>query len=167
MDAIVAAWNREIPARRIRVITANRFWDLRRALAVFHPSEIVDAIGFYSRQSWQREHRAWMTFDAFLGLDRLTGWIEQMLEASERTAARKPVTGPAAPLARQVAAAHDVRDPVAEALARFKDLTPDLQAHLLTRARAELLERMEGREPVHNTVLRRAAELAAQEKKVT
>lgn len=155
---IVEVWNRCIPINKVRVVTSLRFSDLRAALAVFPVAEIVTAIKFYGKQSWQRAKKAWMTFDHFIQVNRLTGWVEQSQEAAELTN-RRPATGPAAGLIRTITKARQAGYGYKIRGDSFDRLTAARRKELLGRSRDELRLRLGGREPNIFLVNRRALEL--------
>lgn len=84
VEAIVAAWNRCVPARRVRVINQPRYLDLCALLTTFTAEEICQAVEFYGGQEWQRRRGAWKTFDRWIDISNVTRWVEDLAAHRER-----------------------------------------------------------------------------------
>lgn len=91
---IVLRWNAMIPKNHVRILTTMRFALVRTALAKFRLAEILSAIDFYSRRTWQRRKGAWKRFDNFFDGPVLLQWIEDAAEAAEKVEHRKPPVDP-------------------------------------------------------------------------
>ena len=132
--AIVAAWNKAIPIRKIRKLTQTRFRECAHTLRVWRWREIIAGIEFYSRQKWQRQNRAWKPFENWIVLDVCTEWIEQALNVEDR----KPMAaGKAKDLVDQSAGVI-AADEVARLLREFEQFSPGEQTDLFAQAAREL-----------------------------
>ena len=90
---LVAFWNKRMaqPGKggrnRIRILTVPRIRTIRQLLQAFTADEIAEAIEGYSRATWQKRNKAWMTSDHFFTVARITPWIEAAIHERERRAA--------------------------------------------------------------------------------
>lgn len=126
-------WNAEIPRKRIRVLTQDRFRECEHTLRVWTADEICDGIRCYARQKWQRLNQAWKTFENWIVEGNATGWIEEALTASY---ARPLPAGPVKSLVDD-AAERMTADENARLLQQFAEYSPEEQAELLGQASAE------------------------------
>lgn len=137
MRAIVEAWNQHVPRHHVRRINQPRFEDLRCLLWRFRSSEIILAIEWYGRQTWQRQRGAWKTFDAWIRESNVTRWVEDLADHREREA----LAADARRLKAQAAA--DAEPPVPPAdpgvmETAWADLPPPQRHHWLTAAKRSL-----------------------------
>ena len=139
IDRVVERWNASIPANRVRRINQPRYIDLRAALAEFTAAEICNAIEHYGASKWNRKNNAWMRFDNFIGLKRLTQWIEDAQNAADKAeAARLPADPRVAELQAQVAAKTAALSQAAADRKQFGGLAEDRRQELLLQASDEL-----------------------------
>ncbi len=137
IQQIVATWNDRMPVNHVRRVNQYRYRQLRRALADFTAEEICAAIELYSRSTWNRQNRAWMKFDNFILLPKITAKIEDAEEAAEhRNAAGRRQ--------RDDAAAQQKRDndqaaAQGAAVTAFERLGPKRRRELLGRAETEMV----------------------------
>lgn len=136
---IVRLWNELIPKNHVRILTAERFTLVRTALAKFSLAEILAAVDFYSRQTWQRRKDAWKRFDNFFDAAILLQWVEDAADAIEKAESRKPPADPRVRKLQQQIFDKQANADKWDALQKqFDALAKDRQAELLREAAAEL-----------------------------
>ncbi|HUX00063.1 MAG TPA: hypothetical protein VMY35_03705 [Phycisphaerae bacterium] len=155
---IMARWNEKIPRNHVRVLDQGRFIAIGAALESWPPEQILAAIDYYGRQSWQRKKGAWKKFDNFIQPNVLRGWIEEMLDAAKKAAERQPPADPRiAKLAAELAAKQAIQDEW-DALREPFDRLPMAEKKRLLREAAGQLQRLFGkrRPPTMPAIRKRA-----------
>ena len=134
---VADAWNALIPAKKIRVLSDERWVETLAVLRLWGVEEVLLGLRCYAGQTWQRTYKAWKRYESWLGVS--TQWIEEALADADRVEAAADRAAAAEAESRQRAAekaAERARE--ADARRRMGSMRGDELKALLARAEADL-----------------------------